>query len=157
MGRKYIPVNNGIVRIFCSFRVTIDDVQWRVVPPKQYPRRDCDEMQAPVIGKADDHALMLELADVTFIQLGENRRELLFATQSNTMRLVRSVQEMAAALDGTDFIRVNQNIIVNMNRVTRYDYNEYDLLFEPAGLEQQSSCQVSRDNRSKVRKWFATY
>lgn len=114
-------------------------------------------MQAPVIGLAKEPAFILDLSDVTFIQLGENRRELHFATYNNTLRLVRSIKEMAAALDGTDFLRVDQDIIVNMERVIRYDYGEYTLLFEPSGIDQQSSCRVSRDNRAKVRKWFATY
>lgn len=113
-------------------------------------------MQAPVVGSSKESAFMLDFSDVTFIQLGDNRRDLLLATRDYTWRLVRSIQEMAAAVDGTDFIRVNQDIIINMERA-KYDYNEHQLLFEPSGSEQISSCLVSRDNRTKVKKWFTTY
>lgn len=113
-------------------------------------------MIAPVIDPTNGKACMLNLSEVTFIQLGENRRDLFFGTKGNSPRLVRSVQEMAAAVDGTDFMRVDQNMIVNLNRAT-YDYNEYKLLFEPAGIDNLTSCHVSRDNRAKVKKWFLTY
>ena len=113
-------------------------------------------MQAPVVDLAKNNAFMLDFSDVTFIRLGGNRRDILFATYNNTLRLVRSIQELSASVDGTDFIRVNQDIIVNMKRAT-YDYDEHKLLFAPSGLLQLSSCQVSRDNRAKVRKWFVTY
>ena len=113
-------------------------------------------MQAPVVSYSKESAFMLDFSDVTFIQLGDNRRDILLATYDTTLRLVRSIQEMAAAVDGSDFIRVNQDIIVNMERA-RYDYDEHQLLFHPSGSDQISSCQVSRDNRAKVRKWFTTY
>lgn len=114
-------------------------------------------MQAPVIDLSTDHALMLDLADVTFVRLGENRRDLLFATHNNTLRLVRSIQELTASLEGSEFLRVNQNIIVNMERAIRYDYKEYELIFETSGADHTESCPVSRDNRAKVRKWFMEY
>lgn len=114
-------------------------------------------MQAPVIDTPTKSAFMLDFSEVTFIHLGANRRDLLFAIQSNTLRLVRNIQEMDKALDGTDFIRVNQDIIVNMKRAIKYNPEEYTLLFEPSGSEKISSCPVSRENRPKVKKWFMTY
>ncbi|RCW44271.1 LytTR family transcriptional regulator DNA-binding domain-containing protein [Paenibacillus prosopidis] len=113
-------------------------------------------MQAPVIDTSIKNAFMLDMSEATFIHLGANRRDLLFARQSSTLRLVRNIQEMSAALDGTDFLRVNQDIIVNMKRA-KYNPKEYTLSFDPSGSEQISSCYVSRDNRSKVKKWFMTY
>ena len=113
-------------------------------------------MQAPVIDTSKKTAFMLDLSEVTFIHLGANKRDLLFARQSSTLRLVRNMQEIDKALSGTDFLKVNQDIIVNMKRA-KYNPEEYTLLFAPSGSEQTSSCFVSRPNRSKVKKWFVTY
>lgn len=114
-------------------------------------------MHAPVVDLSSKSAFMLDLSEATFIHLGTNRRDLLFARQSSTLRLVRNIQEMAAALDGTDFLRADQDLIVNMEMAIGYNRKEYTLSFEPSGSEQISSCHVSRDNRAKVKKWFMTY
>lgn len=114
-------------------------------------------MQVPVIDPLEGNAFLLDSSEIIFTRLGANRRDLLFGTESNTLRLVRSIQEMDKALSGTDFLRVDQDIIVNMDRAIKYNHNEYTLLFEPSGSEQISSCHVSRDNRKKVKKWFMTY
>lgn len=115
-------------------------------------------MQAPVFDTSKKNAFMLDFSEVSFIDLGDNRRDLLFSTQSNTLRLVRNMQEMDKALDGTDFLKVNQYIIVNMKQALKFDPKEELILFKtPAGLKQISSCPVSRPNIPKVKKWFMTY
>ena len=114
-------------------------------------------MHVPVVDPLSGKAFLLDDSDVFFIRLGSNRRDIFFVTKDNALRLVRSIQEMSAALDGTGFLRVDKNIIVNLERA-KYDYEGYKLRFDrPVGIYRVESCHVSRENRAKVRKWFVTY
>lgn len=114
-------------------------------------------MRVPVIDPLEGSAFLLDSSKIIFNRLGANRRDLLFATETNTLRLVRNIKEMDKALSGTDFLRVDQDIIINMDRAISYNPKEHTLFFETAGLEKISSCHVSRDNRNKVKEWFMTY
>lgn len=110
-------------------------------------------MQAPVVAEKGT-GFFLDMSNTTFIRWDKANKDVVFGTPMNTYRIARSVQDMAAALSGTYMVRVEQTIIVNMNRVRRYDKKNHILHFETAGSEQMDSCYVSRSYRKNVLEYL---
>jgi Response regulator of the LytR/AlgR family len=107
-------------------------------------------MQAPVA--SNDQSLFLGLESVTYITL--SGRNLMFVTKDRSYRLVRSMSEIADALSGSQFVRVDQNVIVNMDRARKYDSRNRILYFEPSGEDQINSTYVSVRNEKIVSKYM---
>jgi DNA-binding LytR/AlgR family response regulator len=65
--------------------------------------------------------------------------------------MVSSIQDLEEALTDTNFMRVDQNIIVNTAYIEGYDFSKNWLYFETAGEDRTEYCYVSRENRTKVK------
>ena len=110
-------------------------------------------MQAPVISDTGQ-AFFLDLKDVVYIDSDTTKRYIYLHTPSSSFKLVRSIMDLAAAASESLFQRVEQNTIVNFERITGFDKEEDILYFLKSGEREVDSCYVSRDNRSKVIKYL---
>lgn len=110
-------------------------------------------MQAPVISDTGE-AFFLDLQDVVYIESESALRYIHLHTPSSSYTLVRSIKDLAAATSDSLLQRVEQNTIVDFERIVDFDKDENILYFLRSGNKGINSCYVSRDNRSKVIRYL---
>lgn len=106
-------------------------------------------MLAPVLS-SKDKAFFIDLSEVTFIYRGEGR-DIWFVTPTETHRLVRTIGELESAFEESQFVRIEKNIILNLDRITGYDFKANEVYFDPSGPDQMDHHYVSRENRTLVK------
>lgn len=109
-------------------------------------------MQAPVVSISSKEASFINLADVTVIKWDKIIKNVVFMPPFVTYRIARSTQDMAGALEPSEFLRVDQNVIINMTRAVNYDKKKHILHFQAAGEDNMDWCYVSEANRPTVRE-----
>lgn len=105
-------------------------------------------MLAPVIS-SDDHAFFIDLKDVTYIYRGENR-DIWIVTHTGIFRLIRTIGELEIVFQGSRFLRIDKEMILNMDRVTNFNHELDVVYFEPSGPDKKYFHNVARARRDEV-------
>lgn len=105
-------------------------------------------MYVPVVRESHS-PFFLDLSELIFIK--REQKNIWFATKSHSYRMVSSIKDLDEALNDTNFMRVNQDIIVNKDYIEGYDFTQNRLYFESAGEDGTEYCYVSRENQTKTK------